>query len=88
MGLIIMTQTRAAWVGTFVILATYALFINRRYLIVFPLLPLLIFIPAVGDRLADLERGTAYTGGNGKQSRCNQPLSLGGSSCGRAHLRM
>lgn len=61
-GLIIMTQTRAAWVGTFVILATYALFINRRYLIVFPLLPLLIFIPAVGDRLADLERGTAYTG--------------------------
>jgi O-antigen ligase len=57
-----MTQTRAAWVGTFLILATYAVFINRRCLIVFPLLPLLIFVPAVSHRLADLDRGTEYTG--------------------------
>lgn len=61
-GLLIMTQTRAAWIGTFLILATYAIFINRRYLVLLPLLPLLLFIPAVGDRLADLERGEAYTG--------------------------
>ena len=61
-GLLIMTQTRAAWAGAFLIFMTYAVFVNRRYLLVFALLPLLIFIPAVGDRLADLERGTAYTG--------------------------
>jgi len=61
-GLIIMTQTRAAWAGTFLILATYAVFVNRRYLVVLALLPLLIFIPAVSNRLTDLERGTAYTG--------------------------
>src|SRR6185437_14538683 len=61
-GLLIMTQTRVAWAGAFLIFVTYAIFVNRRYLFVFALLPLLIFIPAVGDRLADLDRGTAYTG--------------------------
>src|SRR5690242_18905553 len=61
-GLIVMTQTRSAWVGAFAILTTYAIFINRRYLIVFPLLPLLVFVPAVSHRLADLDRGTEYTG--------------------------
>ncbi len=60
--LLVMTQTRAAWAGTFLIGATYAIFIRRRYLVVLLLLPLLVFVPAVGDRLADLDRGTAYTG--------------------------
>ncbi|MBX6328364.1 MAG: O-antigen ligase family protein [Pseudolabrys sp.] len=61
-GLMLMTQTRAAWIGTCVIFGAYAIFVNRRYLLVAPLVPLLIFVPIVGDRLADLERGTAYTG--------------------------
>jgi len=61
-GLMIMTQTRAAWIGTCVIFAAYAIFVNRRYLLVAPLVPLLIFVPVVGDRLADLEKGTVYTG--------------------------
>jgi O-antigen ligase len=61
-GLLIMTQTRAAWAGTFLIVATYAVFVHRRFLLVLLLLPLLIFIPAVQDRLVDLEHGTAYTG--------------------------
>jgi O-antigen ligase len=67
-GLIIMTQTRAAWVGTFLIVATYAACINRRYLFVVLLLPLLIFVPSVSHRLADLERGTAYTGAIGSRA--------------------
>ena len=68
LGLLIMTQTRAAWAGTFLIIATYAIFINRRYLVVFLMLPLLIFVPAVGDRLADLGHGTAYTGAMGSRA--------------------
>ena len=67
-GLLVMTQTRAAWAGTFLIVATYAVFIRRRYLAVVLLLPLLIFIPAVGDRLANLEQGTAYTGAMGSRA--------------------
>ncbi|MGH6683438.1 MAG: O-antigen ligase family protein [Pseudolabrys sp.] len=68
LGLLIMTQTRSAWIGTFIILMAYATLINRRYLLALPLLPLLLFIPAVGDRLADLEHGTAYTGAMGSKA--------------------
>ena len=67
-GLLIMTQTRAAWAGTFVIITAYAIFIQRRYLIVVLFLPLLMFVPAVGDRLANLEQGTAYTGAMGSRA--------------------
>ncbi|HEX5472876.1 MAG TPA: O-antigen ligase family protein [Lacipirellulaceae bacterium] len=68
LGLLIMTQTRAAWAGTLIILATYAIFVNRRYLLALPLLPLLLFIPAVGDRLADLQHGAEYTGAMGSRA--------------------
>jgi O-antigen ligase len=61
-GLIILTQTRAAWAGTFLILVAYAVFVNRRYLVALPLIPFLLIVPVIGDRFADLERGTAYTG--------------------------
>ncbi|HEX5422882.1 MAG TPA: O-antigen ligase family protein [Candidatus Acidoferrales bacterium] len=66
--LLILTQTRSAWAGTFLILATYAIFINRRYLLFLPLLPLLLFIPTVAGRLSNLEHGTTYTGAMGSRA--------------------
>jgi putative inorganic carbon (hco3(-)) transporter len=61
-GLIVLTQTRAAWVGVLLILGTFALFRDRRYLLLLLLLPTLLFVPAVSDRLADLGRGTEFKG--------------------------
>lgn len=57
-----LTQSRAAWIGMFVILVVQAIFINRRLLFVLLLLPLLLFVPQVADRLADLGQGTEYRG--------------------------
>ena len=68
LGLLVMTQTRSAWIGTFIIVIAYATLIDRRYLLALPLLPLLLFIPAVGDRLADLEQGTEFTGAMGSKA--------------------
>lgn len=62
MGLIILTETRAAWVGLVVILAGFAFLVDRRYLLGLLLLPALLFVPAVSDRLSDLGHGTEYTG--------------------------
>jgi putative inorganic carbon (HCO3(-)) transporter len=61
-GLIIMTETRSAWVGVLLILAAFALFVDRRYLLGLALLPALLLVPAVSSRLSDLGRGTEYTG--------------------------
>ena len=62
LGLIILTETRAAWAGVFMILVAFAFLVDRRYLLTLLLLPSLIFVPAVSDRLSDLTRGTEYTG--------------------------
>lgn len=62
MGLIVLTETRAAWVGVVVILAGFAFFVDRRYLLGLLLLPSLLLVPAVSSRLSDLGRGTEYTG--------------------------
>jgi hypothetical protein len=61
-GLIVLTQTRSAWAGVLLILAAFALFKDRRYLLLLLLLPLLLLVPAVSDRLDDLGRGTEYRG--------------------------
>jgi O-antigen ligase len=63
MGLIVLTQTRAAWAGVLLILAAFAFFRDRRYLLLLLLLPMLLLVPAVSDRLDDLGRGTEYKGG-------------------------
>jgi putative inorganic carbon (HCO3(-)) transporter len=63
MGLIVLTQTRAAWAGVLLILAAFAFFKDRRYLLLLLLLPMLLLVPAVSDRLDDLGRGTEYKGG-------------------------
>jgi O-antigen ligase len=62
MGLIILTETRAAWVGVVLILAGFAFFVDRRYLLGLLLLPALLLVPAVSNRLSDLGSGTEYTG--------------------------
>ncbi len=61
-ALIVLTESRAAWVGTVVILAGFALFVDRRYLLGLMLLPALLFVPAVSQRISDLGSGTQYTG--------------------------
>jgi O-antigen ligase len=61
-GLIVLTQTRAAWFGIALVLTVYAFLVNRRFLFVYLLAPLLIFVPAVSDRLSDLGQGTEYRG--------------------------
>jgi O-antigen ligase len=62
MGLIVLTQTRAAWAGVLLILLAFAFFKDRRYLLLLLLLPMLLFVPAVSDRLDDLGRGTEFKG--------------------------
>jgi putative inorganic carbon (HCO3(-)) transporter len=63
MGLIVLTQTRGAWAGVLLILTAFAFFKDRRYLLLLLLLPMLLFVPAVSDRLNDLGHGTEYKGG-------------------------
>jgi O-antigen ligase len=62
LGLIVLTQTRSAWFGVLLILAAFALFRDRRYLLLLLLLPMLLFVPAVSDRLDDLGHGTEFKG--------------------------
>ncbi|MCA1495220.1 MULTISPECIES: O-antigen ligase family protein [unclassified Bradyrhizobium] len=67
-ALLVLTQTRAAWVGLFIVFGVHAVFVNRRYLLILLVAPLLLFVPAVSDRLTDLEQGTEYRGGFKSQS--------------------
>jgi len=62
LGLIVLTQTRSAWAGVLLILAAFAFFRDRRYLLLLVLLPLLLLVPAVSDRLDDLGHGTEFKG--------------------------
>jgi putative inorganic carbon (HCO3(-)) transporter len=56
--LLLLTQTRSAWIGCFLFFAIYAVFFERKYLFYLLLLPLVVlFVPAVQDRLADLATG-------------------------------
>jgi O-antigen ligase len=61
-GLVVLTQTRSAWAGVLLILAVFAFFMDRRYLLLILLLPALLLVPAVSDRLDDLGRGTEFKG--------------------------
>lgn len=61
LGLLLMTQTRSAWVACFAIFAIYGLLFERRflaYILVIPFLALLV--PGVQDRLVDLSAGNEY----------------------------
>lgn len=57
-ALLILTKTRSAWASCFVFFTLYALFFERKYLILIMLLPVIgFFIPEVRDRFADLAQG-------------------------------
>lgn len=57
-GMLLLTQTRSAWVAFFAFFAFYAVFIERKYipiLLIFPVIGLMI--PEIRDRVLDLTSG-------------------------------
>lgn len=62
LALLALTQTRSAWIAVSLILMTYALTIDRRWLALIALAPLALLVPAVGERIFDLETGNVAGG--------------------------
>lgn len=59
---LVLTQCRSAWVACFLVFVLYACFFDRKYLLYLFLLPLLMFIPAVSERVLDLGQGNEAIG--------------------------
>ena len=60
-ALLILTKTRSAWAGCFVIFAVYGLLFERKYLLYLLFAPLVgLLIPSVRDRILDLGQGNEY----------------------------
>jgi O-antigen ligase len=58
LGLLLLTQTRSAWVACFVFFAVYGLIFERRYLLYLLFIPVAaLLVPSVQDRLLDLATG-------------------------------
>ena len=58
LALLVLTQTRSAWIACLSLFAAYGLMFNRRYLLYLLLAPMLaLLIPSVRDRLLDLGAG-------------------------------
>jgi O-antigen ligase len=62
LALLTLTQTRSAWIAVSLILLTYAMTIDRRWLALVALAPFALLIPAVGDRIFDLGAGNVSGG--------------------------
>jgi hypothetical protein len=62
LGQLLLTQTRSAWLACFVVFVLYALLFERKYLLYLFLLPLVVFIPSVYERLLDLGHGNEAVG--------------------------
>jgi O-antigen ligase len=60
--LLLFTQTRSAWIAMALTLTTYALLIDRRWLPLIFMLPGLLVIPGVSDRIFDLASGNVDAG--------------------------
>lgn len=61
LALLLLTQTRSAWVACFTLFLLYGLYFERRYLIYLILAPFLaMLIPSVQERLLDLGSGNQY----------------------------
>jgi O-antigen ligase len=55
---LLLTQTRSAWLACFALFAIYGLVFERKYLILVTVFPAIaLTIPAVQDRLLDLDKG-------------------------------
>jgi O-antigen ligase len=56
--LLLLTKTRSAWIGTAAIMLVYAVRFDRRYLIyIFAAPVVVLLVPALSERLADLQQG-------------------------------
>jgi O-antigen ligase len=55
--LILLTETRSAWIACTLILTVFAGLVDRRYLPFLILLPLIVFIPGVEERILDVSSG-------------------------------
>lgn len=63
LALLVLTQTRSAWLALMIVFVAYALLFERRYLLYLMLLPVAaLMIPEIRDRLMDLGSGTAAVG--------------------------
>jgi putative inorganic carbon (hco3(-)) transporter len=63
--IVVMTKTRSAWIACCFLFFVYGLIYDRRVLVGVALLPLLPFaIPAISDRLIDLQEHSDYIGGS------------------------
>ncbi len=63
LALLVLTQTRSAWLACLLIFVAYALFFERRYLVYLMLLPVVaLLIPEIRDRLVDLGSGNEAVG--------------------------
>jgi O-antigen ligase len=62
--LLIMTKTRSAWVGCFIIFLVYGMVYDKRVLIFVLVSPFLaLAVPAISDRIMDLASRNDYIGG-------------------------
>ncbi|MFQ6405797.1 O-antigen ligase family protein [Methylophilus sp. 'Pure River'] len=60
-GLLLMTKTRSAWVVTYLLFFLYAIFHERKMLILVIAAPLFaLFIPEIQDRILDLTKGNDF----------------------------
>lgn len=60
--LLLFTQTRSAWIAMAVTLTIYALLVDRRWLLLIFMLPALLVIPGVSERIVDLTSGNVDAG--------------------------
>jgi O-antigen ligase len=57
-----MTKTRGAWFGLAAALCLYSVSHDRRFLVLIALSPLLMFVPAIQERLSDINTPTEFVG--------------------------
>ena len=60
--LLLLSGARTAWVAAAITLIVYASIIDKRYLLCLLLVPFMIYIPGVEDRLVDLQSGNEDVG--------------------------
>jgi O-antigen ligase len=61
--LLVATKTRSAWLGCLLLFAVYGMIADKRVLVLTFALPFCaLLVPAVRERLADLETGNQYVG--------------------------
>lgn len=53
--ILITTQTRSAWIAIAAFGLMYALVVNRKLLLTLPLIPLILFVPTVADRINNVD---------------------------------